>query len=158
EELVVKTRDPMRRAADAKMEYASQDLFLQNLRLLLEKAKCHGIRPAAETPDCLVQARIAIGDNRIEETNFEIAGKLAAQRPHIGCKIIHAMQKALSCSDGECAFLRQSEPPAPAVTKLDSEALLQSGYVIADRRQADVQLGLGGGKTAVADDGIKHAQ
>ena len=91
-------------------------------------------------------------------SDLEIADELSAQPPHVRGEIVHRMQEALYRCDCEFALLGQAEPSATALTELDTEALFQRGDMVADRGEADIQLGLGGGKATVADDGIEHTQ
>ena len=110
----------VRRAADAKVKRTAQYLLLQNLWLLLMQAKCYRVGPLPEPTDGFMYSRVLIGDDGVEQADFQFTDKFATQGSHVGCEIVHALQQALYRGNRQFTFLGKAEASPPPLTKLDT--------------------------------------
>src|SRR5690606_40521372 len=106
----------------------------------------------------LWQAIVRVLGYGVEYAESKLAAELAAQRADVSGKVLQCgFQPARRLMD-RTALLGEPEAAAAALAQGDAEPLLERRHMVADRRRAEVELGLRRREAAVADHGVEHLQ
>src|SRR5688572_21931178 len=144
--------------AESQIEAALQHRPLDLRRSGHLDADLHFGRPQIEARDRVMQPTSGIVDEVVDDTHGEVADKATARSARFRPEFLDRGKQALAGLIDELALLRQAESRSPALAKPQTQPMLQRRHVRADRRLADIELDLRGGKAAGLHDFGENAQ
>lgn len=150
--------DARRKRADREMQAAIQHAALQVLRRLYRQLDTHVVVALVETLHRPAEWGVRIGNGAVYRADAQRAGQSAAGGAGGRRERLHREEQALRLAIDQRALVGQREPCAAAAAQPHPEALLKRRDIAADRRCAQIELGLRCRESLAIGDGGEDPQ